>query len=452
MMLRTMTGMAVVMALVATACGRDGDPAKLTPASKDGAAPAVASGAGTGAAAVVNLTPDQLFASGSPTFVLGTLGDDAADRAIATQVELARSGFPHATVVLDTSIDVAAGSSAWPPRPVLYGGAHVNAVIAALADQLPVQVDAERIVVGGERYTGVGDHVIAVVPAAATYPAFLLYAGTGTPGVVEINGQRHGGEPIVIGDGHGRLRDGTWALDAAGKVTATMGPRARRIAWRRVERSVAGVTIRVAFPAQLAAAEDEPAVVDAVVRGLTIAVGRLQISAPPPITVYVYPDRRSKQTLTGDAGDGHAMALASVLHVIGSDPVAGGGFEHLMTHEGTHAITGQLWAPAASALIGEGIAVWASGTYAGVALADWQRRLRDRPAAATLLPVNVFRSRPEAETYPLAGLLVTVAIEQVGLDAVRDHLFTATAATWADACKRAGTTAAALDAAVAALR
>lgn len=59
---------------------------------------------------------------------------------------------------------------------------------------------------------------------------------------------------------------------------------------------------------------------------------------------------------------------------------------------------------------------------------------------------------PEAETCPFGGMLVTVAIELVGLDAVRDHLFGATAETWADACKAAGTTAEALDAAVAARR
>lgn len=134
------------------------------------------------------------------------------------------------------------------------------------------------------------------------------------------------------------------------------------------------------------------------------------------------------------------------------DPTPGGAFEHLITHEGTHAITGQLWGPAGSPLLGEGIAVWTSGAYGGVSLADWQHALDVRPPAASLLPVKVFRGKPEAETYPFGGLLVTVAIEQVGLDAVRDHLFGATTETWADACKAAGTTAEALDAAVAARR
>ncbi|MBP6848683.1 MAG: hypothetical protein KA201_33280, partial [Kofleriaceae bacterium] len=90
--------------------------------------------------------------------------------------------------------------------------------------------------------------------------------------------------------------------------------------------------------------------------------------------------------------------------------------------------------------------------YGGRSLADWQRTLGDRPPVAALLPMKAFRSKPEADTYPLGGLLVTVAIEQVGLAAVRDHLLGATAETWADACIAAGTTAAALDAALAARR
>lgn len=442
-MMRTAAAQVVLMALVA-ACGRGDD----RPSTKD--RPGTA--ADTEREPVKNLTPNALLGQGPPTIVVGTLGDDAADRAIAAQARMILELFAGATIVPDTSIDVAAGPSGWPPNPILYGGAHMNTVVAALGDALPLRVDAARIVVGGQTYAGVGDRVIAVIPAATNHPAFLLYAGTGTPGVVEINSIRHGGHPLLIADVHGPLQAGTWVRGADGKVTAKLAARARRIAWRTVERAVAGVTVRVAFPEQLAAAPDEAAVVDAIVRGITLAGARLQVAAPPPITIYVYPDRNSKETLTGDKGDGHAVAAGAALHVIRFDPRPGGGLEHLVTHEATHAITGQSWGPPGSALVGEGIAVWASGMYGGLSLAAWQRKLGDRPRAATLLPVQVFRGKPEAETYPLGGLLVTVAIEQVGLDNVRDHLFGATAATWADACKAAGTTAEALDAAVAARR
>lgn len=445
--MRTLVALAVV-----AACGRGDKPSTQDPpASTVGTAPGDATGSGseTVREPMKNLTPNEVFARGVPTFVVGTLGDDAADRRIVAQAQLVRSLFPTAAIVPDTSIDLAAGPSAWPPNPVLYGGGHLNAVVAALGDALPLHVDAERIVVGGETYAGAGHTAITVVPAGTNHPAFVLYAGTGTPGV-EAH-VHHGAEPLLIADEHGRLQTGTWERGADGKVTAKLGARARRIPWRIVERAVAGVPLRVAFPQQLAPAADEAAVVDAVVRGITLATTRLKVAAPPPITTYVYPDRGSKLTLTGDKGDGHATPTGAI-HVIRFDPKPGGGLEHLVAHEGTHAITRQQWSPAGSILLGEGLAVWASGRYGGVSLADWQHELRDRPAVATLLPAKGFQAKPEGETYPFGGLLVTVAIELVGFDNVRDHLYAASAETWADACKAAGTTAEAIDAAMAARR
>jgi hypothetical protein len=235
-------------------------------------------------------------------------------------------------------------------------------------------------------------------------------------------------------------------------VTAKLAARARRIAWRIVERPVAGVTMRVAFPQQLPAAADEPAVVDAIIRGIARAVDQLKVTTPPTITIYVYPDHKSKETLTGNIGDGHAVVSSAALHVVRFDPTPGGVFERLLAHEGTHVIASQLWGPAGSSLFGEGLAVWTAGMYGGVSLADWQHRLGSRPSIASLLPVKAFRGKPEPETYPFGGLVVTVAIETVGLPGVREHLFGATAETWDGACKAAGTTAAALDAAVAARR
>ena len=207
---------------------------------------------------------------------------------------------------------------------------------------------------------------------------------------------------------------------------------------------------RVAFPEQLPAARTRRLWSTAGSLGSRRRPGDSR-SPAPAITTYVYPDRNSKLTLTGDQGDGHAVP-SGVLHVIRFDPGPRGVLAQLVAHEATHAITGELWPPAGSSLLGEGLAVWVAGMYGGIALTDWQRKLGDRPAAATLLPSKAFRARPEAETYPVAGLLVTVATERVGLDNVRDHLYGATAETWADACKAAGTTAEALDAAVAARR
>lgn len=59
-----------------------------------------------------------------------------------------------------------------------------------------------------------------------------------------------------------------------------------------------------------------------------------------------------------------------------------------------------------------------------------------------------FFAAPEPETYPFAGLLVEAAIAEVGLQRVGEHLYGATAPGWDDACKAAGTTPDALEAAL----
>jgi hypothetical protein len=82
----------------------------------------------------------------------------------------------------------------------------------------------------------------------------------------------------------------------------------------------------------------------------------------------VYPDRRSKQSLTGHAGDGHALASAAAVPVI-----AGPGFETIVTHEATHVLATRAWGVAGTPLVGEGGAVWVTGEYGGRALDAWRR-------------------------------------------------------------------------------
>ncbi len=134
------------------------------------------------------------------------------------------------------------------------------------------------------------------------------------------------------------------------------------------------------------------------------------------------------------------MVEARVLHVVRADAVAGGGFEELLAHEGTHALAYDAWGGAGTAMLGEGLAVWAADGYAGTSLDDWSRRApQPVPAAADLLG-RAFRQMPETQSYPLAGLFVDVAVEKLGVAKLRQHLYGATASTWEAACKEAGTT------------
>lgn len=380
-------------------------------------------------------TVNEFYARGTPTFVLGTAGDDAADRGVAMQVDLIRSMvFSTAQVVTDTTISLDAGPSSWPANPVVYGGPHVNSLLAAL--ELPFELSAGRLSIGGQTFEGEDHQLIAIVPASDRNPEFVLYAGTGTPGVAEINAVKHGGEAIVVIDAFGRRVTGSWTRGPDG-LMAKLDEPARRIPWRRVEREVAGAKVRFAFPEQLAREDDEDALIDAMSRGITRAIERLEIADPVAIDVYVHPDRGSKKSLTGDGGDGHAVAMAHALHVIRNNPAAGGPLELLTAHEATHVLAFAAWGPVGSSLIGEGLAVYVAGQYGGVSLEQWAKRVEAPQAIEELLGAG-FRVRAEAETYPIAGVLVAAAIEQVGLEQVRLHLYGATPDTWADACERAG--------------
>lgn len=387
-------------------------------------------------------TPNEFLSRGLPTFVVGTLGDDAADRAVAGQAALIQGLlFPRARLVTDSSIDVAKGPSAWPPNPTLYGGPHVSSLLAALAPSLPFEMTSGRLVLGGETFSGDGIVLAAVVPARAPdangpgYPELLVFAGTGMPGVAEINSASRGSEALFVGDAFGKLASGTWR-DEANEVGAVFdGPRAPRLAWQTVTRKLRGATIT--FGREAAAPDEES--VDACMRGLRTAVDKLKIDKPVPLSVYLYPDHETKRRLSGKGGDGHAVAFARALHVVARR----NGLEKLMAHEGTHVFASAAWGQPGTPLLGEGLAVWVSGQYGGKSLAEWRRAIKPGPLEGLL--GNGFLSTPEPESYPRGGLLVEAAIKQVGLAGLREHLYGASAQRWADACTQAGTTPARLE-------
>lgn len=397
-------------------------------------------------------TPDDFLARRPLIFFHGTAGDDAADARLVTQAGLLRDlVFPDALLVPDTGVEPLKGRDGWPPHPVLYGAPHENLALAALAGELPFELTAERLVLGDERFEGDGYRLITVLPAADRHPALLLYAGTGSAGAAEINAGLPGNMPIVVADAFGTLAVGRWET-VDGKLRAALGPRARRIEWRVVERELTGAggdakaTVRFLFPAMVPEWGGETGMIEACLRGAATTVAKLGIAAPEPLSIYVYPDRRSVASLTGRQGDGWAVPSSRALHVLATMPQA---LESLVAHEATHVLGYFAWGPVRTPLLGEGLAVWAAGGYGGVSLNDWKTRFPTPPPVATLLGPEFLRL-PEAEKYPPAGILVETAMKLVGAAAVREHLLPANAATWDDACRAAGTTAEALQAAYAA--
>lgn len=403
--------------------------------------------------AAAPLTPNALYRRGTPTFIVGTAGDELANRTLAGQASLLRGAiFPTAAVVPDTSVDVAAGPAGWPPNPVLFGGPRVNTVLARLERELPFAQPTGGLRVGGQDFVGAGYAIIAALPAREAgadgpgHPAFVVYAGSGPLGVAEINARARGDEPITVCDAFGRLTGGH--LEDGG-AKAILGPLAERPSWREVPRPLPGVdgelrggTVTYHFPAGSAADDTEAAWVDAVTNGFVRVVTALDLFAPVPVDVYVYPDLASKQRVTGRGGAGHAVPAAFALHML-RVPLEGGAAT-LAAHEGTHVLATAAWGPAGTPAMGEGLAVWVAGGYGGASLDALAVPPGARPAPEELLGPG-FLELPEASAYPLAGLLVAAAVVRVGVDGLRDQLYGATAATWADACRRAGTSDGALD-------
>ncbi|MCA9513843.1 MAG: hypothetical protein KC635_02770 [Myxococcales bacterium] len=408
----------------------------------------------------VALTPNALYARGTPTFIVGTTGDELARRTIGGQVTLLRAMlFPTAAVVPDASVDVAAGPAAWPPNPVVFGGPGQNSVAQRLAADLPFAEAGGALVIGDERLVGDGYAVTAAIPGrreaasdAPAHPAFVLYAGTGPLAVAEINARARGDEPLTVCDAFGRLTGGT--LEDGGR-RAVLAPRAERPDFRAVTRPLPGVDGQLRGGAVtfhlLAGAppdDDEAAWLDAVTNGFVRAVTALDLFAPPAVDVYVYPDEAEKARVTGRGGAGHAVPAAGALHMV-RYPLERGAVA-LAAHEGTHLLAAAAWGPPGTPAMGEGLAVWVSGGYGGERLDDLAARVETRPPAEDLLGPG-FRALPEAEAYPLAGLLVAAAVVRVGVDGLRDELYGATAETWGDACRRAGISDGALDVAYRAL-
>ncbi len=438
-----------------------------------------------------SLTPNGFLARGTPTFVVGTAGDEREDRLLRSQARFLRDLlFPEAEIMADTDLDATRGPGAWPPNAVLYGGAHVNHVVAALSPHLPVTVEAGLVVLGDHRLRGGDKGLLAIMPARAAVPAvpamlagsgdpgetdetgvadgkdqapesgaapcpgwpdFLLYAGSGSPGVVDINGITHGRDGYLLVDRCGPLMAGAWHREGDGQLLPVERIASRRIPWRERRRglfgrlesgesSVRAATIRVLWPRVIPEQENDDAVTDTVLGALEAVVRRLSISDPWPVWVHIHPDVRSKLSLTTVGGDGHALGGLGAVHVMNYPAGPGGPLDLLVRHEGTHVLVAAAWGAAGSAAWGEGLAVWVAGAYGGRPLESWRGEVKGELPALVEFLGRGFHSLPEQASYPLAGALVSTIVEEHGLAALRRHFYGATARTIGAACAAAGTT------------
>ena len=440
----------LVLSVFAAACGGGEEPTPRKTEEKASPPPSRTKAPKPGGPALGETTPlmvqspNDYFAEGAPTFVVGTVGSDACTRANRGQARfLVGTFFPNAKVVDDVQVD----PGAWPEHAVLYGAPHCHGLLEDVA--LPFSMSAHSLLLGGRTFDGPAVQLVTVVPARegeGGHPAFLLYAGTGDDGTAEINALGATDRVIAVGDAHGLRTTGTWARDEEGRVVAELGKDARRVEWRtretEVEAPAGKVTVVANFVAFLDPTANEDEVIAAVERGVGTLVSRGGLQGPARFDVFVYPDVRSKQSLTGKAGDGHAAPAAHALHIVADDARLPS-LESLVAHEATHVLLRAQWGAPGTALWGEGIAVWIAGQYAGIKIADLPAKTTMRPVA-DLLGKGFFEV-PEADRYAYGALLADVAIEAVGLEKAISHLYAATPGTWHSACEAAGTTADALE-------
>ena len=388
--------------------------------------------------------PNDLYASTPLTFVVGTLGDDASDRIVSSQVALVRSlFFPQAAVVADTTITGATARD-WPQHAIVYGGQHVNRLIAATASCLPLRIDRDVIEIGERKLTGPEYQVIALIPAderdgACRHPDFLLLAGAGSPGVEEINSLRHGAHQVEIADRFGPWLSGRWEGqgEATHFVTEVERP---RLTWNReplrgVQPGAPGFGATVNYPSIVPPWNDVKLVHEAIARGLAQAAARLGVETGTP-GVYVYPDYGSIQSLTGKRVDAWTAVAAQVIHVTVPAQFDPERLALTIAHEATHLFAPRAAGQAASPLMGEGLAVWVSGHYGGVPLDEHAKQMGFEATDLTRELGAEFSKHPESETYPLAGLLVGQLVDAYGLPAVLRDFYGTPPAEWTDGAGR----------------
>lgn len=391
-------------------------------------------------------TPNAFLQRGTPTIIFGTGGLDESDARLRTEARFIRDTlFPKAQLLPDTAVNLAGGPQAWPDNPIIYGGPHVNRVMQALRDDLPFKLGPGYLNIGELDLAGSDEYgLIAVIPGNNIYPEFLLYAGTGTPGVGGINSVWHGSEPILVTDRFGRFASGTYTGPRDKPIVFFPEQSPTRLAWQKIRKTpqTAGERTGTAY---LYFTQDVPPsklredIATAVTNGASKVLKRLGMTTAQDIHIYLYTDPRTKGAVTNNTGNGHSTVMANALHLVMIDPRMEGPIEDLTAHEATHVYAYQEWGPPGSSLMGEGLAVWAAEGYARKSLQEYASTM-PAPPPATALMGGGFSSLPEQQSYPLAGLFVEAAIATVGKEKFLRYLYPATLSTWKSACRRAGTT------------
>jgi len=132
----------------------------------------------------------------------------------------------------------------------------------------------------------------------------------------------------------------------------------------------------------------------------------LDTRLPDPVQYFLYEDNARKGEVTGNTGNAHVEGDHEIHTLFWTD-----------RHEVVHLITRQ-WPGNGTALLGEGLAVYLSGSWHAESVDVAVQNLQDE---GTLLPLpslvatTNFRTRDDLISYPQAGSFVKFLVETYGL-------------------------------------
>lgn len=303
---------------------------------------------------------------------------------------------------------------------LILGSPKDNPLLLELNGHLPVWFEDDSFTFGGYRYTERGHGLGLIHPSPwAQGRHVVLFAGNSHAGSFATTTVHTGASDYVTVRGWGTeqqrgffCRDGErWGFLA----TRDSDQRAAWDAWAAGLQRFEGPSHLFMFEEDSPAARNIEGLAEAEEQELQRVLELLQVEPLTlPIKTFYYSTNALKETHTGDPGNAQANTLNLEVHEVFGQVNAAG------VHEDTHVVAWHRLGHTHNALLGEGLAVWASGGWHSETLDHWASLHRDSGELPTLTAMLAdFRSIPDLVGYPSAGHFVQFVHDRWGLNTLK---------------------------------
>lgn len=353
--------------------------------------------------------------------VYGTRGSEQETREILKAIEFNEAAYFNRIdpVKADTEVteeDIRTSNL------FLYGTVESNALIQAIAPELPVSISSRTIEVGDRKYTDPRTKLVMACPNPLDPGRYVvLYTGLSWQTVMDAHTIFHGPTDYVICRGLERLEEGFFDK---GDSRRWKPPEKYRTFPSDENWKVHRSEHYIFHFRPNSIAEEEIGYIAAVQEaGYQRILGILGETTGPTIGYYLYESLADKARITGVKGSGIAEAALGEVHVVyGNDRKVTG------LHEDCHVLAQQLWGGSRLPFLVEGLAVYCDGHWLSAPVDRWVSVLSKRgdliPLQGLLQP-DLFESYPDLLTYPVAGSFVKFLIEKFGIEDFRTFYLSA---------------------------